>query len=526
MFEKSENNALDLSRVSFFCLFSFVEKILRAFLNVFFENKQKNAFLKITILLFLLLPFQINATEVSDSIVSSPEKEVQQQDVADTNSKSLWLEMLIWPFANIVQPVLSAAIYPVTTPLKYAFKNRVIEKGIKLVSFGKEKNIFIYPSFNLTPGANTQMGVVYRHRNIFFNLDYLVFNFSLYANSDWRSTIRYTKEKLFNTDFFLGTRIDFESNRDANFIIPETYESYTQTDSSCSFEARLTHVIPKTKDWSASVLFATRFINTDLPDVNDPILISHPSFFIRDRGFYQDFTDYKLQLSLQFDNTDFPFVPSKGSRVIWNLSHFWVSDYSNLALTLPKTKEKNHNYYSFEFVFQHYFLLGTTTQYLLTASEARQMRQRYADFTWEESVRLWNPQKMKDLFLDRKVIAMQFRFRNLFEESKGGAPYNAFPSLNKKYPLRGYVSSLVAPALVGLSFEYRWPVDRYIDGVFFNEYALFSDKFYSWKKESLRNSWGLGIRVRTPNMFFFRGQVGFHGCHGIALIITIAPEFI
>ena len=148
MIEKPENNALDLSRGFLIC-----------FLIVF------------------LLPFSLNATEVNDSSEVQVPLEIVQDTVSE-EERPVWLEMLIWPFSNIIQPALSAAIYPVSTPLKYAFKNRVIDKGVNLISFGKEKNIFIYPTFNLTPGASTQMGVVYRHRNMFLNLDYFVFNFS------------------------------------------------------------------------------------------------------------------------------------------------------------------------------------------------------------------------------------------------------------------------------------------------------------------------------------------------------------
>lgn len=518
--ENTKKYAIDLSRVFFVChiivLFLFPFQ-----LNAMVEN---DSMLVHDSAIVHDSAFTQDSTIVHDSTVVQNSSEEMPADTTE-EERPLWLEVLIWPFSNIIQPALSAAIYPVSTPLKYAFKNRVIDKGVNLISFGKEKNIFIYPTFDLTPGASTHMGVVYRHRHLFLKSDYFVFNFSLYANSDWRSSIRYSKDKLFNTKLLFGTRLSFDANRNSSFYIPMTYEAFTQTDSSISFESRLTHPLPNTNNWGATILFNARFVNTDLPDVNDTILTYHPTYYVKDRGVYQDYNEKRVQFSLQFDNTDLPFVPSKGSRVIWNIGYSWVSNYSDLDLELPWRKEKNHDYYYLEFIYQHYFLLGTSPQYLLSVSEAREIRRKYADFSWDESVRLWNPQKMKDLLLDRKVIALQFRYRNMFEMQKGGAPFQAFPTLNSRYPLRGYTSSLVAPALAGLSLEYRWPVDRYIDGVFFNEYALFSDKFYSWKSENLRNSWGLGVRVRSPDMFFFRGQIGFHGLHGISLIITISPEF-
>ena len=79
--------------------------------------------------------------------------------------------------------------------------------------------------------------------------------------------------------------------------------------------------------------------------------------------------------------------------------------------------------------------------------------------------------------------------------------------------------------LLGLSAEYRWPIDYFVDGVVFNEYGLHSDKTNEWSLDRYYNSWGFGIRVRMPNLYLFRCQVGFHGLHGVNLILTIAPEF-
>ena len=481
------------------------------------------------IVIFLLVFLSLNAQASSneDSLVSPPEseeleKKVSTQELAD---RPVWLEALIWPFSHIFQPILSAAVFPIVTPLRYAFSNRVVDKGINLASFGKEKNILIYPTFNLKPGSTTEMALIYRHRNLFFDLNYLVLSFSLYANGDWDSNVRYSKNNIFKTDFMSSSRIGIQRDRNSSFVIPNTTESFTQTDSSFYIESGLTHVLPHAKNWNASLSFNLRFANADLPDVYDSILTDHPSFYVRDRGVYQDFVEKRIHFSLQFDNTDAPFVPSKGSRVIWNIGYSWVSDYSNLHLDLPWRKEKSHDYYYTEFVYQHYFLLGKSVQYMLSMAEAREIRRKTTGFSWDDAVRLWNPEQMKELLLDRKVIALQFRFRNLTEVEEGGAPFSAIPNLNSRFPLRGYTTSLTAFSLMGLSFEYRWPIDRYIDGVFFNEYALFSDKFYNWKTKNLRNSWGFGVRVRSPDMFFFRTQIGFHGLHGIALVLTVSSEF-
>jgi outer membrane protein assembly factor BamA len=123
------------------------------------------------------------------------------------------------------------------------------------------------------------------------------------------------------------------------------------------------------------------------------------------------------------------------------------------------------------------------------------------------------------------VLAFQFRFQGMWEVEKGGAPYSAFPVLSGRFPLRGYTNAWMSPFIMGLSAEYRWPVDRLVDGVVFDEYAMISDKINHWSKKQLYNSWGFGVRVRKPDMYLFRVQFAFHSWHGISLVLTIAPEF-
>ena len=123
------------------------------------------------------------------------------------------------------------------------------------------------------------------------------------------------------------------------------------------------------------------------------------------------------------------------------------------------------------------------------------------------------------------MLALQWRYLQYFEMEKGGMPALSFPRLNDRFPLRGYEQAWASLAITGISLEYRWPIDYYIDGVIFNEYAIFANEKGKFEFDNLRNSWGFGIRVRRPDMYFFRFQLGFHGIHGIHLVMTIAPEF-
>jgi len=484
----------------------------------------------------LLLAVPSCLAQESDSTLSTSDK-VQPQDTTQVVDEGFkWTRLLTWPFNHIFQPVLNALIYPVAKPIDYAFKNGVIEKSVDLITFGEKKNIFVYPSFNLKPGASTLIGMNYRHRNAFQEKDYLVLQANFYANSDLDLGLRYTKHSLFGSTFFGGVRYDLEWNRDDHFVIPGSKESYLQPDSSMSVTWRLGTPLSKSLNWNAELWTSQALVLSDVPDVKDSLWFGK-EYPIEDRGLYQHHMEFPVGLSVIYDNLDFPYAPSRGYRISFSGSFHVVRKYEGVryaALGLdPEDYDgdvledggKNHNYFRTEFLFQRYFLLGKSEKFILSATEARQNRKFYTDFSWDEAIRVWRPENVMQTLFERRVLAFQYRMFNLWEVEDGGAPYNAFPWLNARTPLRGYSDSWTAHHIMSFSMEYRWPVDRFVDGVLFNEYAMIAPDFTGWDSKNVYNSWGFGIRVRQPNMYLFRFQLGFHGLHGVNMIMTVAPEF-
>lgn len=447
-----------------------------------------------------------------------------------------WSSLWTWPFNNVIQPVLNGLIYPVAKPIDYAFKNGVIEKSVDLITFGERKNIFIYPSFNLKPGSNTLIGANYRHRGAILDKDYLVLQANYFANGDVSFDSRYTKHSLFGSPLFGGVRYSMKWDRDEHFVIPETKNGFLQPDSSFSVTWRIGAPLSKSLNWNIELWTAEAFVRSSVPDIQDSLLIDD-AFSISDRGLYQDHLEIPIGGSIIYDNLDVPYAPSKGSRISFIGAYSFVGKYDGVRysdLNLDSRdydsdylvdSGKNHDFIRTEFLFQHYFFLGKSEQFVLSATEARQNRKFYTDFSWDEAVRVWRPENVMRTLFERRVVAFQYRMLNLWEMEKGGAPYNAFPILNARMPLRGYGDSWSAHHMMSFSFEYRWPVDRFIDGVLFDEYALIAPEINKWSLDRYYNSWGFGIRVRQPNMYLFRVQFGFHGLHGVNLVLTIAPEF-
>jgi outer membrane protein assembly factor BamA len=456
--------------------------------------------------------------------------------VQDTSSGSMsFTEVIAWPFIHVIQPFFSSLVYPIAAPLHYAIENGVADKAVDLITFGEKRNIFIYPVFNLKPGSSTMIGLCYRHRNLFYQNDYAVLEGHYYANSDFDVKMRYSKQSLFGKKLYGLVNLNIYMDRDNGFTLPVTKESFKQADT--TINAGLRFGFPITESRNLNFSFGSELVYhlADFTDTKDSVL-DHPKFPIEDRGLYQGHFEIPFYVNLVFDNLDFPYAPSKGQRLSLSASYVLTSHYSGITAddmsivglhrsSALKDGGKNHDYVSVDAFYQIYFFIGRADKYVLSAKEGRKTRKFYTDFSLNEVLRVWRPENLVETLFEHRVFAFQLRFQGMWEMEKGGAPYSAFPSLNARFPLRGYTGAWVAPFVLGLSTEYRWPVDRLVDGVVFNEYAMISDKINSWSKDHLYNSWGFGVRVRKPDMYLFRVQFAFHSWHGLSLILTIAPEF-
>lgn len=459
-----------------------------------------------------------------------------REAVQDTSSGSMsFSEIISWPFIHVIQPVFGMLVYPISAPLHYAFDNGVADKAVDLITFGENRNILIYPVFNLKPGTSTMIGVCYRHRNMFKQGDYGVFEGHYYANSDVDIKLRYSKDNLFGKSLYGGTSFNIYLDRDNGFVLPGTKESFKLADTTINFGAQLG--FPISKSGSLNLSFGSEFIYhiADFTETKDSVL-DDPKFPIEDRGLYQNRYEIPFYVNLVFDNLDFPYAPSRGHRLSLKASYVLTGRYGGISAEKLGRADlnrfepledggKNHDFVSVEAFYQVYFFIGRKDQYVISATEGRQRRRFYTDFSLSEVLHVWSPENLVETLFEHRVLAFQLRFQGIWEMEKGGAPYSAFPTLNARFPLRGYTDAWASPFVLGLSAEYRWPIDRLVDGVVFDEYAMISDKIHSWSKDRLYNSWGFGVRVRKPDMYLFRVQFGFHSWHGISLVLTIAPEF-
>ena len=322
---------------------------------------------------------------LSTAYAESADSAVGQQNVSDSatvqeddsteDSDFGWRDFLAWPFIHIFQPVFGVVVYPIAQPIHYAVDNGVIEKSVDLITFGENRNVLVYPVTNLKPGSSTMLGFNYRHRSLFLPRDYLVLESQYFANGDWYFSFRYTKQGILGLPLYGAFRYQQYWDRDGFFVVPGEKEQFVQPDSSINLNWRLSAPITKSGSWNIEASFGIRYNDASLPDnMSDSILVDE-KFPIESRGLYQSEFQYPVELSLLFDDLDYSFAPSRGSRFSLSGRYVFVKPYKGLVFDEYDSTgfigndfyfddDKNHDFIRTEIVYQKYIYLGKSGKFL------------------------------------------------------------------------------------------------------------------------------------------------------------------
>jgi len=510
-----------------------------------------NPFMRVS-LVFFLLAFCLNthalvpSRSISSLSVSSGKEKSVSSSFAESSSSSqdsvhliakyrtALVGVVAWPFEKVVQPTFNALMYPLIPPVHYIFDRRVIERGLNLITFGDRNQIMVYPTFKLQTGTTgNSIGFAYRQQGLFSDSlnDNFFAIYNEYINADWDARTRYSFNKIAGTTLSAYAGFRYKEDSDNLFTVVQFKNNeYVYSDSSWSCEFGLGN--PLFGKWSLGYSFALVHQRFNLPTASDvPVLPSLTSggdsllsFDRYERGMYQHYWEFPMGVQLVYNNRENTHAPTDGQFLRLNWNYVPVSHYKNSNEPSELGNDLNHNYYTFSAVYQNYFLIGQK-QYSLSRDESRANQRYIENMSMKDAMTLLSPEQLRETLLERKVIAFQFRFRQMYEVESGGAPFSSFGEINSNTPLRGYTQSFFDKNYYAFSAEYRWPIVEYVDGVVFNEYALFGDTWTSPQMKNLHNSWGFGIRVRMPEQFLTRFQIGFHVLQGINIVLTVNPEF-
>ena len=143
------------------------------------------------------------------------------------------------------------------------------------------------------------IGLCYRHRNLFLQGDYGVFEGHYYANSDADIKVRYSKQALFGKKMYGTTSFNIYMDRDNGFILPGTKESFKQADTTINFSAQLGFPLTESRNFNFSIGSEFIYHKGDFTDTRDSVL-DDLKFPIEDRGLYQSHFEVPLYLNFVF----------------------------------------------------------------------------------------------------------------------------------------------------------------------------------------------------------------------------------
>lgn len=431
--------------------------------------------------------------------------------------------VVAWPFERVVQPVFGFILYPLRPPLEYILDENLVDRGVDLVTFGSQRSGMVYPTKLLRGGTDNSIGVSYRHRHVFRQHDFISASYGYFVNGDRSFSASYRMNQILSTQLFGWVSFNFEEDSDATFRVPDQNPNFLYADSSWALRVGTGNPIKGNWSWGYHTGLERNIF--DLPVVRDTLVRPGHVFDVFSRGMYQHFDVIPLGLTLIHDSRDATAAPTSGSVVRFNYEYAFVSNYRGRNIDNLRSNSLDHNYQAVQLILQHYLLLGRK-RFALTNTEIRSNQKYFTDFNLDRALEMFRPGQLRETLLERKVLVFQFRARQMWEVEEGGAPFTAYSALGNNTPLRGYGGVYrYDHNIMGVSMEYRWPILRLVDGVFFNEYGMHGRSWNDPRWGSLVNSWGFGMQMRKPDFFICRLQFGFHGMQGVQLILTIRPTY-
>jgi hypothetical protein len=479
--------------------------------------RSKSSFLqkKRALLQFLVFVLLISSLAYSQEISKNRVRDFSQSSVGGSdslvlkNEKGLWGEILNFPFEYGIEPALKVALYPIRPPIDYINSTHMFDRVADLVQLGPENNIILFPALNLLSANGSVVGIRYIHKKLFQKerSDRLSMRYDQYLDDDWRFSVSYSLGLPLNLSMTQKFSLNNFKNTGVNLMqgSPWEDESFYHSDYSYGFSEVFSYAF--NSYLSANLRGGIERFDFSGPgflrrNIKDSVFLDViDSYGLLGKGFY-----YPLSLSLGGGDKENTYASSYGGD--WNIGAGRVFS--------PELGD----YYSFDFSSSNYFLLGSQA-YRVSRKEEKARIKKMSKFNFTEVIPFLNLKDLDKALFERRIIAQYIRFRQVFKAEDQPIMYQGYSRVGRGTPLRAYSSgTFINRGFASWGLEYRWPIIRQVDGVFFNEYAQVFSKVEEFEKGNLYNSWGFGFRVRNPDLFFLRVQIAFHGLEGGSLIMT------
>ncbi|MGL1901465.1 MAG: hypothetical protein OCC49_04985 [Fibrobacterales bacterium] len=445
-------------------------------------------------------------------------------------SRTLAIEILAWPFENLVEPLVTVAIAPIRPPMNYVFQEKIINKAIDLVTFGPRENLIITPVAKIMSGPGSLIGFSYRHFRLMGDdhHDALRLNYAKYLNGDWRMRAKYKRSKLFGSKAGFFVEFKVNNKKGDTFLYPGTDKEYIFGDSTFGFRAEISY--PVIAGWGLNVQIAQEH-----PEYYDPFYGTNTPAIQREqtpqslvnRGFpHNDYRKYKIHnyyVALGKSTKDSQHMPTRGYNLHFGYGYVDVQNKSDIIV-----KDLNNNTHSVNMKFQKFLLLGET-EYGLSNNEDKENVRFLKNLNVSNLLDIFKVERLEKNFLQRKVLVFQWKMRQMLEVESGNGFFKGYSSISNETPLRAYGRAGVDKAFMAASMEYRFPLIRLMAGTFFVDFASVAPTLYSadqlWN-DNLRSSFGIGLRMRKSNLFLTRVQFAISGSLNVfSLNLTVSPAY-
>ena len=456
-----------------------------------------------------------SASKQNDSLKSKTDSTKKSTVLYDYVAHPV-LQAATWPLQHIFAPTIRVALFPTHAPLRYFLDENVIDRTIQLITIGpEERNIRLYPTLNLAPGTSSYTGLTLLDRSLFGRpTEQMVARASIYVNGDYKFRDYVTADHMMGTDF--GTKVSFQMLRTKNTSLnqPGTDAFWAFADSSNIYSAALSH--PLFENVIGLFTFYLRNNDYSMPPPQKDTLQS--DFYRNEKGVLDPISTYRglnsswqdriLSFTFSRDTRNNEFIPLYGS--VFN------GDYS-YHLT-----DAHHDFHGWQFNWTGFYKLGEEKYEISSDEETKSGKMSLKKVLAKMEI-----ENLRKSLFNRKVFVVHFTGAQSYEISGNSMPVYGLPALSNDSPLRGYSGQRFRDySIASATAEYRFPIMRLVDGVMFNEYGIYGRE---WDQidflDNLKNSWGFGIRVRRPDLYLFRLQLGFHGLHGIEVNMSTDEPF-
>ncbi len=422
------------------------------------------------------------------------------------------LQAATWPIQNVLAPAVEFLTYPTQPPIRYFLEENVIERATGLFRVGAGGSLSVYPTLSIATGTASRTGATLRDEAPFGYEDgRLVAYFNYFVNGDIRFRAFLTASNLWDTP--LRGKLAFGLSRfdNAVYYLPGTNRPYRHAYNAETYDAHLD--IPVGLEFylrGGAGLRQRRYGQAPGGSLS-PL---EGDFFpdgeasASARGFGESFQERVVLVGLVRDSRNNENIPLDGSR----LETAWM--YHDV--------DGNRDYHEWEGRYTKYFKLGSGRYELTRAEEAAR-----GGLALDQFLRNIEYQRLRRQIFERKVLVVNLYAGRSFEIPGNRMPAYGAQSLGNGTPLRAYPGSRYRHyAVAAASAEYRFPLLRIMDGLLFNEYGVVGDSFTGLDPgESLRNSWGFGVRVRRADMFLFRLETAFRGFSGFTFNVSSDTPF-